>query len=209
MQTSGTPQVLVFAQTGVTAEPGQDRFIEETGTWEGGGYRQTFNTPASLRSAVVRAIHNWELSQQAGPVNEDELEARAAALLPRQSANTGSSPVLWVAVAGAPTRQVLRPSDIDDTQSQRDMQQEALFGQHPIFDPQLGVQASVTGNTLAIRQPSAEIVLDEQGNIRISLPARGLAGRRPFAAGSLDRGRRRQRSHHQRHPLLRLAPGPD
>ena len=87
----GTKPVLVFAQTGVTPEPGQDRFIEETGTWEGGGYRQAFDTPASLRSAVVRAIHNWELSQQAGPVNEDELEARAAALLPRHPANAGIS----------------------------------------------------------------------------------------------------------------------
>jgi hypothetical protein len=179
----GAKPILVFAQTGITTEPGQDRFIEETGTWEGGGYRQTFDTPSSLRSAVVRAIHDWELSQQAGPVNEDELKARAAALLPRESANTGSSPVLWVAVAGAPTRQVLRPSDIDNAQLHRDIQQEALFGQRPIFDTQHGVQASVTGNTLAVRQPNAEIALDEQGSIRISLPARDTASRRPFAAG--------------------------
>ncbi len=63
------------------------------------------------------------------------------------------------------------------------MQQEALFGQYPLFDTQHGVQSSATGNTLAIRQPNAEITLDEQGSIRISLPARDAAGRRPFAAG--------------------------
>lgn len=63
------------------------------------------------------------------------------------------------------------------------MQQEALFGQHPIFDTQHGVQASVTGNTLAIRQPNAEVTLDEQGSIRVRLPARGTASKSPFGAG--------------------------
>ena len=82
-----------------------------------------------------------------------------------------------MAVAGAPTRQVLRPGDLDDAQLHRDMQQEAIFG------TQHGVQANVTGNSLAIRQPGAEIALDEQGSIRVSLPARDTAGRRPFAAG--------------------------
>jgi hypothetical protein len=179
----GTKPVLVFVQTGVTAEPGQDRFIDETGTWEGGGYRQTFDTPASLRSAVIRALHDWELSQQTGPVNEDDLKTRAVALLPQQSAHAAGSAVLWVAMAGAPTRQVLRPSDLDNAQLHRDMQQEALYGQHPIFDTRRGAQASVAGITLTVQQPDAEITVDEEGSIRISLPGRDTPNRASFSAG--------------------------
>lgn len=179
----GAKPVLVFVQADVGAEPGQDKFIDEVGTWESGGYRQTFGTPASLRSAVVRALHDWELSQQAGPVNEYELMARAAALVPQQSAHSAGSPVLWVAVAGAPARQVLRLGELDDAQLHRDMQQEALFGQHPIFDTGQGVQSSVAGINLTIRQPNADVTLDEQGSIRVSLPARGTASKPPFGAG--------------------------
>jgi hypothetical protein len=49
----GTKPVLVFGQTRVTPEPNQEKFIAETGTWEDGGYRQTFDTPASLRRHPV------------------------------------------------------------------------------------------------------------------------------------------------------------
>jgi hypothetical protein len=69
-------------------------------------------------------------------------------------------------------RQVLRPGDLDDAQLQQDMQQEALFGQHPIFDTRNGVQTSFSGMTMTIQQPNAEITLDEQAGIRIGLPAR-------------------------------------
>ena len=97
----GTKPVLAFVQTGVTREPQQDRFVEEVSAWEGGGYRESFDTPESLRTAVTRALHDWELSQQAGPVDEDELMARTAALLPVRSAHAAGVAPLHVVVAGA------------------------------------------------------------------------------------------------------------
>ena len=42
-------------------------------SWEGGGYRQPFDTAASLAAAVTRGLHEWELNQQVGPVNESDL----------------------------------------------------------------------------------------------------------------------------------------
>ena len=120
----GTKPVLVFVQTRITAEPDQDKFITEVSTWEGGGFRQTFDTPASLRRVVVRALHDWELGQQAGAVNEDELKAHAVALIPRQVAYAAGTPVLSVAVASAPTRQILRPDALDDAELHRDLQQQ-------------------------------------------------------------------------------------
>jgi hypothetical protein len=172
----GTKPVLVFVQTRITAEPDQDKFIAEVSTWEGGGFRQTFDTPASLRRVVVRALHDWELSQQAGAVNEDELKAHAVALIPRQVAYAAGSPVLSVAVASAPTRQILRPDALDDAELHRDLQQQALFGQRPIFDSRQGVQVSVAGVTLTIQQPNAELISTNKAASGSAFPLATLAG---------------------------------
>jgi Domain of unknown function (DUF4062) len=172
----GSKPVLVFVQAGVSPEPDQDTFIKEVGTWEGGGYRQSFATPAALQAAVTRALHEWELSQQAGLVNEQELTARAAGLLPRHATYAVGSPMLHVMVAGAPAQQVLRPGDLDDPALHRDMEREALHGQRPVFDTGQGVQAAVRGITLAIQQANAEITLDEEGSVRVSRPGREAGG---------------------------------
>jgi hypothetical protein len=182
----GTKPVLAFVQQGVNREPEQDRFVEEVSTWEGGGYRESFDTPESLRAAVTRALHDWELSQQAGPVNEDELLARAAGLLPTRSAHAAGVAPLHVVVAGAPAQQLLRPGALDDAGLYRDMQREAVYGDHPVFDPQQGVQKPVVqGTTLLITQANAQITLDELGNVRVSRPARHV-GREARAAGGLS-----------------------
>ena len=173
----GTKPVLVFVQTGVTPEPDEEKFIEEVSGWESGGYRQAFDTPASLRAAVTGALHDWELSQQAGPVNEDELIARTAGLLPQRSTYAAGSPLLHLAVAGAPAQQVVRPGDLDDAALHRDMEREALYGERPVFDRGQGAQTSVSGITLAVRQTNAEVTLDEQGSVRISSPGRDSGGR--------------------------------
>jgi len=181
----GTKPVLVFVQTGVTREPQQERFVEEVSGWEGGGYRESFDTPESLRTSVTRALHDWELSQQAGPVDEDELMARTAALLPTRSAHAAGIAPLHVVVAGAPSRQLLRPSALDDASLRRDMQREAVYGDRPVFDPQQGVHEPVIqGTSLLIAQADAQITLDEQGNVRVSRPARD-SGRNVRAIGGL------------------------
>ncbi len=181
----GTKPVLAFVQKGVTREPEEEQFVEEVSTWEGGGYRESFDTPESLRAAVTRALHDWELSQQAGPVNEDELVARTAGLLPTQSAHAAGIAPLHVVVAGAPAQQLLRPGDLDDASLRRDMQREAVYGDHPVFDPQHSVQNPVVqGTTLLIAQANALITLDEQGSVRVSRPARDV-GREPRVMGGL------------------------
>jgi len=172
----GRKPVLVFVQTGIARERDEEKLVEEVSGWEGGQYREPFDSPASLRTVVTRALHRWALSQQAGPVNEEELAARAVAMLPQRPAYTASSALLHVVVAGGPAQQVLRPSDLDDTVLHKAMQREALFGERPVFDPGKGVQASVSGVTLAVCQPDAEITVDERGSVRVSRPARDAGG---------------------------------
>lgn len=176
----GRKPVLIFVQTGVTREPDEDKLVEEVSGWEGGQYREPFDSPTSLRAGVTGALHRWVLTQQAGPVNEAELAARAVALLPQRSPHTAGSPFLHVAVAGAPPQQVLRPSDLGDPALQAAMQQEALFGERPVFDRSQGVEVIVSGATLIVRQPKAEITVEERGSVRVSRPARNAGG---WAAG--------------------------
>jgi hypothetical protein len=63
------------------------------------------------------------------------------------------------------------------------MEQEALYGTRPVIDRWKGVQVSMSGITLVIRQANAEIALDEQCSIRISRPARVAGGRAHAAPG--------------------------
>jgi hypothetical protein len=181
----GRKPVLVFVQTGITREPDEEKLVEEVSGWEGGPYREPFDSPAFLRTAVTRALHRWALSQQAGPVNEEELAARAMALLPQRPAYTAGSPLLHVVVAGGPAQQVLRPTELDDPALHAAMQQEALFGELPVFDRGQGVQESVSGVSLAVRQPNAEITVDERGSIRVSRPGRDAGGWRGVGITSL------------------------
>lgn len=181
----GSKPVLVFVQTDATPEPGEGTFIDEVSSWEGGQYREPFDTPESLRKAVTGALHRWEVNQQAGPVNEEELRARAAALLPRRTTYSPGSPLLHVIVAGAPAQRVVRPGALDDSALQREMEREAVYGDRPIFDRSQGVQATVSGATLTIGQQNAEIALDEQGSVRVSRPARDAGGQIGVSIASL------------------------
>jgi Domain of unknown function (DUF4062) len=181
----GTKPVLVFVQTGVTPESDEQAFIAEVSGWEGGQYRESFDTPESLRKAVTGALHRWEVNQQARPVNEEELKARAAALLPWRSTYAAGSPLLHVVVAGGPVQQVLRPSELDDPALQRDMEQEALYGQRPVLDRGQGVQATVSGTALTVRQANADITVDEHGDVRVSRPGRDAGGQRGVGISSL------------------------
>src|SRR5262249_16281203 len=172
----GKKPVLAFVQSDVARGREQQAFVDEVSTWEGGGYRESFDSPGSLAAAVTRGLHNWELAQQAGPVNEDELVARTAGLLPTRSVHAAGVPLLHIAVCGAPPQQVLRPAGLEDPGLHRDMQREAVYGDHPVLDPQQGMQVpAIRGTTLLIGQANAQITLDEQGNVLISRPARDVS----------------------------------
>lgn len=180
----GSKPVLVFLQDDVSRELAQQAFVDEVSTWERGGYRESFDTPDSLAAAVIRALHKWELNQQAGPADEQDLEARAAAMLPRPPSHAPGIPLLHVVVVGAPTQQILRPTALDDQGLHRDMQREAVYGDQPVFDSQQGVRApTVNRSTLVIAQPPAEITLDEHGSVGVSRPARVPSGRPPMPTG--------------------------
>lgn len=172
----GRHPVLAFIGS-TTPEPEQASFIEEVRGWEGGNFTVPFDTPASLAAAVTRALHEWELAQQVGPVDEDELVTRAVVLLPTDRSGFGESGSLHLATAGGPRQQLLRPRQLEAAALHRDISREALFGEHPIFASTEGVaDPKIVGDTLLIAQPHAQVTLDESGSVRVSLPARTKPG---------------------------------
>lgn len=162
--------VLVFVESGVEREPAQDEFLHEVQAWATGHFRAAYSSADELKRAVTRGLHEHELATSAGSVDENELIAGAKALLPTQHASVGHA-ALSVAVAGGPTQQVIRPAELEDSTLARDLQQEALFGPHPILDISEGIQVDVRGHQLLLEQPSASVGIDESGGVVISQPA--------------------------------------
>lgn len=164
--------VLAFIQTGVDPEPQQQAFIEEVEAWVSGGFRGTFSTPSELQVAVTRAIHQWELSAASAPVDADEIVARATGMLPdieRGVMRTGG-PTLHVSIAGGPTQQILRPSEIEEEGLRDRILQRALFGAERIFSVNGANSSNVRDGCLQVAQgEDLSIRINEEGSLLLSL----------------------------------------
>ena len=162
--------VLVFVESGITPEASQRAFIDEVQDWETGHIRDAFSTPEELKAKVLRALHDHELATAAGPVDESDMVKRATDLLPTQH-GLASSPQLIVAVAGGPHQQVLRPLELEDPDLARDLQREALFGDHAVLDASDGTDVVIEGATLELRQRAGFVSLDQAGSVGVGQPA--------------------------------------
>lgn len=170
--------VLLFVERDVTREPAQQAFLDEADRWATGHFRAFFSTPDELMAAVLRALHDHELAQTAGRVDEAEIRARAEALLPDRHGTLGAGSQLTFAVAGGPSRQVLRPAELERRDLSRDIQHEALFGDFAVFDISEGTRAAIRGTTLVVEQRSSSVILDQAGSIAVVQPARRESDRR-------------------------------
>ncbi|MQA87240.1 MAG: hypothetical protein GEV03_22075 [Streptosporangiales bacterium] len=62
-------------------------FLGEVQAWSTGHFRAAYSTPDELTTAVLRALHDYELATAAGAVDEAEMLARAIAMLPDNQAS--------------------------------------------------------------------------------------------------------------------------
>jgi hypothetical protein len=164
--------ILAFVQKGVSRNSDQAAFLEEVQSWEGGLFRTGFDTPESLKAAITRAIHQWEVSNATAPLDANNLRNQAVkAVFSEQNHRYYSQPSLVLSVIGGPPQPVLRPSEIENPQLARDLLQEALFGSYPIFDHRFGNQTRIENNNLVMNQENRErvIKLVPQGGLIFNL----------------------------------------
>jgi hypothetical protein len=170
--------VLVFVEDVATRDDPQARFLEEVQEWATGHFRASFQDPASLQAAVVRGLHDLELAISHGAFDEAECLGRARSILPRDARGLGSGPELVVATAAGPHQQVVRPAELGDQRLAAELQQEALFGAHPVLDRTAGTREHVQGSQLLLQQDHGEVMLDQAGSVRVSTTLRYSSGRR-------------------------------
>ncbi len=155
--------VFAFIQLAVEPEERQKAFIDEVRDWSTGRYTGQFTDAESLRTAVTTAIHRWEVESASARIDPDEMASRAIAGLPRIDRHHDAS--MFLSVVGAPRQTILRPSQIEDSCFQRDLQQRALFGSPSLFDTREGIEISIRDHALRLRQAHQSIVLSEDGSL--------------------------------------------
>ena len=163
--------VLAFIEQATSPDPKQAKFVEEVQAWATGHFRASYSDPGSLSRVVIRALHEHELAQSVGPVDEKELLDRATALVPQRHGMGGAAQLVLV-IAGAPLQAVLRPAELDDPALARDVQREALFGSYPVLTSAEGTRIRVQDDALLFEQESASVLLDQVGSIRVIQAAR-------------------------------------
>lgn len=170
----GNQPVIAFVQEGVDRDPDEKALVTEVQAWEVGLFRGGFTTPEQLRGMITRSIHEWELSKAAGPLNPDEMLARAIVVLPvsdRRSGYYQEGRKLAVAITCGPSQTILRPSQLERPELAEKLIKGAMFGAVRVFDMGAATTQAIENDGLAVRQKAgAEIFLDPMGSLTISLP---------------------------------------
>ena len=104
--------VFVLIEEDAEPEPSQAAFIREVQGWESGHFTATFHGADDLRDKVIRALYDYALATESGPLDEAELLDRAQQLVPTSRNFLGTE--LVVSITGGPRRAVLRPAELEE-----------------------------------------------------------------------------------------------
>ena len=151
----------------------QSEFIREAGGWNSGLQRTQFSSASDLGKKITKAIYDFALANATVPLDPKELEARARALVPKLERDS-SSPILRFAVAAGPRQALLRPAQIEAPGLADAIEQNALFGQPPIFNRKLGTENKLRGGALHVFQSNqhsvgSQIAVWETGDLLIQV----------------------------------------
>lgn len=172
LEARGTKPILLFVQEGVDPEPRQAELLRDAQGWQGGLFREGFRDAEQLRKLVTRAIHGYELSHASAPLDLRVLISETEAILADRHRDRGQGgPMLRFAIAGGPSRQVLRPAELENEGLADAIQQRAMFGTPRLFQREVGAERLIEGDILVIEQEGgARISLGERGQIELRLP---------------------------------------
>lgn len=176
---------LVFVEAAAERADLQDAFVAEVEGYSAGRIRESFSSPQELQDKVTRALADLQVP---GLADEAEISHRALAALPApQRGVFGGEARLYVAVAGGPRQQVLRPAEIEDRALISDLHREAMFGPNAPLDPASATQPSVNGDWLEITQERAAVSVHVDGTVLVWRTATAAdVGRRQLLAGIVE-----------------------
>ena len=178
--------VLAFVQEAIDYEPSQFEFTQEVREWESGTSTGSFTTEDELRSAVTQGLHNHMVSSASGSVDEQELLALAGegVKVPRAFFSFGSKPEVILSLAAGPRREVLRPSELEDSPLAQKLQEEARFGAGSLFAIEAESATELAEDWLVLSQERVSIKLNWAGDIVVRQAA-VAAERGPFEVSAL------------------------
>jgi len=175
-------RLLLFLDAEAEPDAAQSDLITELSGWEGGLYRESYSSKQDLEAKVTKAIHRLELAQAVAPLDAPGLQGRVHLLLPAlERGYRHGGTALQLALAAGPETAVLRPAELESSRLAAEMQKQALFSDHPLFDLSLGVKSRIEEDALMIEQEGkgsqvASVALWPSGDMRITLPIPPPAG---------------------------------
>lgn len=166
-----TKPVLAFLQRGISPGPEQAAFIAEVQAWEGGLFRGGFVRVDDLQDEVTRALHDVTLANAMAPVDEQEMTARAVAMLEPEKRNQVAAAMLDLVVVGGPRQRILRPAELEAPELAEQLEQSALYGDRRLFERTLGTVSGLDGSDLVLRQERGAVIrVTEQGYVSLRVP---------------------------------------
>lgn len=165
--------VIAFIEEGVSRDAKQTAFVREVQNWESGLFRDGFSGADQLRRLITRRLHDWEIANAAGPVNESQLLEQAVALMPKEErGHYRSGRSLVLAIAAGPARSILRPSELEKSSFHDELLQLALFDADRIFTPAKPTTAAIEDHALVLTHDNGagRVQIDGQGNLTLKLP---------------------------------------
>jgi hypothetical protein len=173
-EAKGRVPVIAFVQNVNNREQDEADFITEIQGWEGGLFRGGFNTAEQLQNGIIKAIHQWEISVAAAPLDFKALTEAAFQLVESQQQENNrfyGDPKLLISIVSGPIQAILRPSEIEKAAFIDELIQGALFGSHRIFDRNKGTQSKIQNDCLIISQDNERsyVALDPQGSLIFGL----------------------------------------
>ncbi len=79
--------------------------------------------------------------------------------------------ILSVALVGHPTRQIISATALESAQLQESIEQAAIYGEHRLFERNVGVEPTVRLDEIEIVQNGASILITESASVRVRLDA--------------------------------------
>ena len=167
--------VYVFVERRDDYEDNQRNFIAAVQDWNSGHFAPYFTSPRELQRLVARAIKQSEDRTQLTAADSDSLLDRASTLARVHSEQSylyrTSETTLSVALVGHPTHQIISATALESVQFQEAIEQAAIYGEHRLFERNIGAEPTVRFDEIEIVQKDASILITETASVRVRLNA--------------------------------------